>query len=106
MVLFPEASALLNPNAICCLFLAPSGPSCPIIFPLFIIEEIIIPLPWVPCKSIPIFWLLFKLIVALEVNSKPFLDSSITKALLLLAFTLNVFSAGISNLPSALLIVI
>ena len=101
-----EASALLKPNAICSLF--PNAPF-PIIIPLFIIVPIIGAIlfpPWVPCKSIPIFWLLFKLIVALEVNTKPFPASSITKALLLLALTLNIFPVGIFMFPLELLTVI
>ena len=49
---------------------------------------------WVPCKSIPIFWLPYKLIVPFEWNSKFSFVWSITRALLLSTVISIVFVLG------------
>ena len=100
-----EASALLNPKAICslvALLLSYLFLVYPVIIPSFLIVAIAglslfplaLPGVWVPCKSIPIFWLPYKLIAPFIWNSKFSLASSTTKALLLLTETLIVFVSG------------
>ena len=99
IVVLLEPSALLNPKAICSLLAVLPYFAFPIIFPelyILAIKGADIE-PWcVPCKSIPTFWDLCKLIVPLKSTTIPFfLTSSTTIALLFSLVTLITWSAGI-----------
>ena len=83
IVLLNDASTLEKPKAICWLFVVVLVSSLyfPSIKPLFTILANTFGVAAEPCKSIPIFLLLYKLIVPVILNSELFFGSSITIAL-------------------------